>query len=74
MAEKAKQVQSPITLFVQGVDFKPALEHGSERVTVIDLEITEMDAQKLAEGLMQRLDREAVFGAIRVRFTGRLVL
>ena len=74
MAEKQKQVQSPITLFVRSVDFKPHVNYDAERVTVIDLEITEVDAQKIVEGLTKRLEQDTAFGAIRVRFIGRLVL
>lgn len=69
-----RRVQSPITLHVEDVDFKPQVDYEMQRVTVIDLEITEPDALKLIEGLTKRLESEGMFGAIRVRFSGRLVL
>jgi hypothetical protein len=74
MATRAKRTQSPITLFVEAVDFKPEIDMNSDRETVIDLEIKEMDAQKIVKELNQRLERNMPFGAIRVRFIGRLVL
>jgi hypothetical protein len=69
-----RRIQSPITLHVDSLDFAPVVEFDSERITVVDLEITEQMALKIVEHLTKRLEQEAFFGAIRMRFLGRLVL
>ena len=68
-----KRTQSPITLYVESIDFKPRAEF-TERVTVVDLEITEIMAQQIVEEISKRLDQETSLGTIRVRFAGRLTL
>jgi hypothetical protein len=71
----SKQVQRPITLHVDSVDFRPSVDYlAGRRVTVIDLEITEVDAHKIVEELTKRLERDFAVGAIRIRFLGNLVL
>lgn len=73
-ADQTPRRQSPIVLYATEVDFKPEgiIEHG-ERLTVLDLEITEEMAKQIVKELAARLDGEHVT-AMRIRFTGRLVL
>lgn len=70
-----KRVQSPITLYVDGIDFRPASIYGEgSRVTVIDLEFNEQMAVTMVEELTKRLEQDISLGSIRVRFSGKLVL
>lgn len=69
-----RRIQSPITLHVESLDFAPQVEFDNERITVVDLEITEQMALKIVEQLTQRLEQDMVLSTIRVRFLGRLVL
>jgi hypothetical protein len=70
---KKSRVRSPLTLFVDKVEFNPPSEFSTEVVrTAYDIELTEYDARKMIEGLQNRLS-EHVPATIRVRITGRLV-
>lgn len=68
-----KKFQTPITLYVESVDFKPTVDIMAERVTVVDLEISEINAKEIIRELRTRLRREHI-SSIRIRFSGRLVL
>ena len=72
--KRKRRVQSPFTLFVYEVDFKPTPLEDGERVHPIDVEFTEHVARELVEYLTQRLAKDPVIGTIRVRCTGRLML
>ena len=69
-----KRIQSPITLYVESIDFKPRPEFGGSRVTVIDLEINEIMAKQIIDEITKRLEQDVSLGTIRVRFAGRLVV
>lgn len=71
---RSEYVQGPITLHVKSVNFKPVVNYQGERITVIDLEITELIAEKIIKELTDRLDSDILLGAIRIRFSGRLAL
>lgn len=72
--DEPERRQSPIVLYVECVECDPQIiEHG-ERVTVIDLEFTEAIARKICDELNKRIENDKILAAIRLRFSGRLVL
>jgi hypothetical protein len=70
-----KHEQRPAVLYVHNVIFHPKLPEPGERVTVIDIEITEQMAKDIIEAISKRLhDEEGHIAAIRIRMEGRIVL
>lgn len=69
------EVTRPIVLHVERIDFNvPTMEHiRRRRVTALDLEMSIQDAQKLAEYLIARANRDTP-GAVRIRLYGHLVI
>jgi hypothetical protein len=62
----------PITLYVDSIEFEPAVEFGEPVKTVYDLELSEKDMRILYKGLSERLGSKYP-AATRIRITGRLV-
>ncbi len=61
----------PITLYVEKVQ-QPDLEYiERRRITTVDVELSNIQAQELTDYLQSRKDQ---IGAIRIRLSGRLVL
>ena len=62
----------PITLYVDSIEFEPAVDLSEPIKTVYDLELSEQDMIILYNGLGQRLGTKNPV-ATRIRITGRLV-
>lgn len=64
----------PVTLYVEGIDTRPNLPAvDRQRVSHLDLEITQEVAIKLLAFLTDRIEQDHG-SAIRFRLTGRLVI
>jgi hypothetical protein len=64
----------PVTLFVDNVNFTPRLPEYGNRVTIIDIEITEEIAKKIIEELNQKIENHMIVGTVRIRLSGKMVL
>lgn len=70
-----ENVTRPVVLYVQNINFNPKFPPIVDRVTVVDIEITEHMAKQIIEQLTERLkNEENHIGAIRIRFAGKMVL
>ena len=70
---KVKQLQSPITLYVESVQQEIPVMEFVDRISVVDIEMSCQHAKELLVYLRKRDCKESV-GAIRVRLTGKLVI
>lgn len=70
-----EDVSRPITLYVDEFEFDDiSMDHlQRKRVTVVDLEMSLLDAHELSRYLRERLDGE-IPGSIRIRIRGLLSL
>ena len=69
-----EDVSRPAVLYVEKVDTDPTVEQYFEtrRLSVIDIEIDMIHAAQIVEHLQKR-NSQGLSGAIRLRFTGRLI-
>ncbi len=69
-----EDISRPVTLYVEKVDTAPTLQEYFEtkRTSVIDIEITAVQAVQIIEYIHER-NRDGANASIRIRFMGRLV-
>lgn len=72
----ADDVARPITLYVSRFQFSDiAMDYlERKRISVIDVEMSHQDAEKLCRFLRERLEENKTPGAVRVRIFGNLVI
>jgi len=68
-----KKYSRPIVLHVEEIDFRPKAPETGERITVIDIEVTEEMAKEISRQIQKRLENEKFISAIRFRLSGRIV-
>lgn len=63
-----------VVLYVEHIDTKPDVDQyfNTRRLSVIDIEIDMIHAEEIVKHLQERLS-QAHSGAVRIRFTGRLI-
>ena len=72
--KRADDISRPAVMYVEKIDTDPAIEQyfESRRLSVIDLEIDMIHAQQIITYLQKR-SNNGLSGAVRLRFTGRLI-
>lgn len=68
-----RHTQRPVILYVEELDFKPAMPEFGYRVTVLDIEVTKEMAERIVQELQERL-KDDRSGAIRFRLSGTVSL
>jgi len=74
VTKQEEQISRPATLYVERVETRPSITEYFEkrRVSVIDIELTQIQAVQIMEYLRER-SAGGDSGSIRIRFLGRLI-